>query len=258
MPQVKAIYMKRIYCCLFLTILLFTQCSKDASSLNNMSAVTTGAGGSLARFAIAGNYLYTVDDQNLTTYDITNPENPVLKSTRNVGFEIETISPFKDKLFIGSTSVVYIFSLADPASPQQLGVAVSPQVLRRCDPVVAKDTVAFATLRTNGPCGGFQSILAIYDIKDIQNPIQKGMVGVGEPYGLGYSGDALYVCDKQRGLMVFDINNAYTPQVVRTLRDGTYIDVIPYQDMLICWVSTGIIVYDISNNKNPIRIATIN
>ena len=80
--------------------------------------------------------------------------------TIKVGFEIETIFPFKDKLFIGSTSVVHIFSITDPAKPAKLSQAISPTVLRRCDPVVAKDNVAYATLRVNGACGGVQSILA--------------------------------------------------------------------------------------------------
>ena len=69
----------------------------------------------MARFTIVGNYLYTVDKTDLKVFDIANPAAPVFRQTVPVGFEIETIFPFKDKLFIGSTSVVHIFSIADPA-----------------------------------------------------------------------------------------------------------------------------------------------
>src|SRR5688572_152760 len=147
-----------------LAIFLFG-CDKTESNDSKFGA-TTGQGGSLARFTIAGNYLYTVDKQNMKVFDITNPSTPVFKRSIPVGFEIETIFPFKDKLFVGSTSVVHIFSIQDPSYPTKLSVAISPNVIRRCDPVVAKDSVAYATLRTNGECGGLQSVLAVYDIKD--------------------------------------------------------------------------------------------
>jgi hypothetical protein len=216
-----------------------------------------GQGGSLARFTIVGNYLYTVDKENLKVFEIFNPANPVLKSNISVGFEIETIYPFKDKLFIGSTSVVHIFSITDPANPQKLSEAISPNVIRRCDPVVAKDTVAYATLRANGPCGGTGSILAVYDIKNITTPIQRSFITVSEPYGLGYSGDVLYVCDKVEGLMVYDIAEAYTPIYIKSLKDGAYIDVIPYNNLLICWVSNGMLLYDIADKRNPVLLTQI-
>lgn len=244
---------------LFISIaaIVFFGCSKSESA-DVRSAPGTGAGGSLARFAIVGNYLYTVDKSDLKVYDITNAGDPIFKRVVPVGFEIETIFPFKDKLFIGSTSVVHIFSIQDPSYPTKLSVAISPNVVRRCDPVVAKDNVAYATLRTNNECGGTQSILAVYDITDVTNPIQKFTYPVSEPYGLGYSGNTLYVCDKALGLMVFDITNAYTPVFVKSVDHGEYIDVIPFGNVLICWVTTGMILYDISTPTNPSFITAIN
>lgn len=129
-------------------------------------------------------------------------------------------------------------------------------MLRRCDPVVAKDTVAFATLRSSGPCGGIQSILAVYDIKDITRPVQKAFYPVNEPYGLGYWNDVLYVCDRS-GLLVFDISQPYKPLLLKTITGGSYVDVIPYSDMLICWVRDGIVLYDITNNQEPVLLAKI-
>ena len=252
--QYNAIAMKKIYTVLLLCCALLWQCSKDAAS--SKFGTQTGTGGSLARFTIAGSYLYTVDDQQLKVFDISNPADPVLKNTVDVGFSIETVFPFKDRLFIGSSSVVYIFSLTDPSRPQKLAEAISPQVMRRCDPVVAKDTVAYATLRTSGPCGGTQSLLVCYDIRDVSKPVQKGTFNVNEPYGLGYAGDVLYVCDKSQ-LMVFDISKAYQPQLLKGISGASYVDVIPYGDLLICWVTTGIIVYDITDPRNPVQLSKI-
>ena len=141
MSPLKPCYMKRIIFFFVFISVISIHCTKDGT--NAKYAPSAGQGGSLARFAIVGNYLYTVDDQKLKVYDISNAADPLLKNTTQVGFEIETIFPFKDRLFIGSTSSVHIFSITDPLHPEKLSEAISPQVLRRCDPVVAKDTVAF-------------------------------------------------------------------------------------------------------------------
>jgi hypothetical protein len=242
-----------LYILLPVVLVAVTRCGKTSST----NFTNTGSGGSTARFAIQGDYLYTVDKEALKVFNISDVANPVLKNTVPIGFEIETIYPFKDKLFIGSTSVVYIFSVDDPENPKQLSTAISPQVIRRCDPVVAKDSVAYATLRTNGPCGGTQSILAAYDIKDVTNPVQRATYPVTEPYGLGYADAALYVCDRY-GLYVFDIQKAYSPKMVKEFVNGWYLDVIPWNNTLICQVQDGLSLYDISNRLNPSFITKIN
>jgi len=245
--------MKKIFFFSFI-IFLFARCDK---AMESTAYSGSGQGGSMARFTVVGDYLYAVDESNLKVFDVSRPEKPVLKRSVPVGFEIETIYPFKDKLFIGSTSMVHIFSIQDPANPAKLSEAISPTVMRRCDPVVAKDNVAYATLRTNGPCGGIGSILAVYDITDITKPVQKNAIGVSEPYGLGYSGNTLYVCDKMQGLIVFDITDPFQPVMHQSIKDGDYMDVIPYGNTLICWTSTGVILYDISTPATPVLLTTI-
>jgi hypothetical protein len=239
---------------LFTLIAVLASCQKA----ENAAYTSTGKGGSLARFTIVGNYLYTVDKENLKVFDITDGAQPVFKTTIPVGFEIETIFPFRDKLFIGSSSVVYIFSIDDPAKPKRLSEAISPTVMRRCDPVVAKDSVAFATLRTNGPCGGVQSILAVYDIRDVSNPVQRASLPLLEPYGLGYFDNTLYICDKTQ-LVVCDISSPFEPRVINSIREAnsSFIDVVPYNNLLVCWVTDGIIIYDITEKAKPVLVKKI-
>ena len=250
--------MKKNTIYLFVLIIIASQhlsCTKE--SVGKLFSGNTGKGGSLARFTIAGNYLYTVDKTDLKVFNISNHSLPELKSTTNVGFEIETIYPFQDKLFIGSTSVVHIFSIENPEFPQKLSTAISPQVLRRCDPVVAKDSVAYATLRTNGACGGTQSLLAVYDIRDVLNPLPVAQVPVTEPYGLGYADNALYVCDRW-SMIVFDITKPYEPILVTQVSGSEFYDVIPQGNTLVCWINGGVSLYDITERLNPKLITTIN
>ena len=236
-------------------IIVFNHCSKTGDS---SFATTTGAGGSMARFTTLGNYLYTIDGDYMNVFEISNGKNPVFKNKFYLGFGVETIFPFNNYLFIGSTSVVYIYSVANPEIPTLLSTATSQQVFRRCDPVVAKDSIAYATLRSTGACGGYQSILAVYDIKDINHPYQRNFLNMNEPMGLGYSDSTLYVCDAVTGLNVFDISNPYLPVLLTKRTDGSYIDVIPYNNQLICWISDGLLIYDITNKANPLKIAKIN
>src|SRR5437868_15384444 len=110
-------YMKK-FVFLFIWILYLYGCDKTSNVNNSASVSSTGQGGSMARFTIVGNYLYTVDIQDLKVFDLSNVAQPVFKRLVPVGFDIETIYPFKDKLFIGSGSEVYIFSIEDPSNPK--------------------------------------------------------------------------------------------------------------------------------------------
>jgi hypothetical protein len=237
-----------------LLILFYSHCNKESHNAANQ---TSGAGGSTARFTIAGNYLYVVDHTSLKSFLITNPNEPVYKSKTDIGINIETIFPYQDKLFIGSSSSMYIFSLTDPAKPRQVGFA-SYQVRMSCDPVVVKDQAAYATLRADGPCGWSQSALVVYDISSVSAPVLKATIPVTSPYGLGISGSALYVCEGSNGLSVFDVSNPYAPDKVSAISDKTFYDVIPYDNILICQVSDGFALYDIGTDPlNPAIISTV-
>jgi len=244
---------KSILIILVAVVLINNGCAKESAS----GAPAAGAGGSTARFTIAGNYLYVVDNAKLKAFDISNTTAaPVLKSTTNVGINIETIFPYQDKLFIGSSNAMHIFSLTNPEKPTKL--AQADYIIRMsCDPVVAKDSTAYATLNSSGPCGGGGSQLVVYDIKDITKPVLKTTRQLTAPHGLGISDSALYVCDGASGLLVYNTRNTYAPQLLRTINGETFFDVIPYGNILICQVSSGIALYDISTRHLPVFISRI-
>jgi hypothetical protein len=239
--------MKTLYHLIAIFILsALISCTKDSASANGASA---GAGGSTARFTIAGNYLYVVDNLSLKAFDISSNTTPVYKSKTEIGINIETIFPYGDKLFIGSSSTMYIYSLSDPSRPAQLGKA-EYTIRMACDPVVARDSVAYATLRSTGRCGGSQSALVVYNIKNISSPQLMNTVFLTAPYGLGIKNNSLYVCEGLGGIKVFNITKAYDPAQVSEVRanNTTFYDVIPYANILIAQVNDGFILYDIGTN----------
>lgn len=233
---------------------LFITCKKEMSS----SGSPNGAGGSTARMTLWNNYLYVVNNSELQTYDVTNASQTVLLNSQNVGWNIETIFPYRDKLFIGSQTGMFVFDISNPKSPKLQGQA---QHLRACDPVVADDNYAYVTLRsTNNGCGGTLNQLNIYDISGVKimTPQLVGTLVMPEPHGLGNKGNTLYICMGEVGLNVVDVTDKTKPKVIKTVEDDeTYIDVIPYDNVLIAYVQGGIVLFDITDATNPVKVSTI-
>jgi hypothetical protein len=251
--------MKSLKYILFITVVAFAaSCDKASNSTTAGTAPdnsgVTGQGGSLARFTIAGNYLYVVDDLKLHAYSLANPADPKLTSSQILGEDIETIYSYKDKLFIGSQNAMYIYSIADASRPSKLGTASH---VRACDPVVADDTVAYVTVRSGNRCGGTINALYVYDVKQILNPVERNVVTIETPWGLGMANNTLFVCNGSAGLSVYDVSNRYYPKLKQKYFDDTYYDVIPYGNLLICMVEGGTLLYELKPDGQIIKLAKI-
>lgn len=230
---------------LIIALLCLQACNKDSSSNSlsngsNSASGGTGQGGSLARFTIAQDYLYVVDNKQLYAYSLASSERPVLKSSVNIGFNIETIYSYGDKLFVGSQNAMYIYSIINPAQPDRLGEASH---VRACDPVVANDSMAYVTVRGGSSCGGTRNSLLVYDVRQILNPRLLNTINLEGPWGLGLKGDRLYVCDGAAGLKVFSLANAANPELISVVTGETFFDVIPTTDVLVAMVEGGTALY---------------
>jgi hypothetical protein len=225
-----------------------TSCSKDGYSEMSPS---TGTGGSLARFTIAGNYLYAVDQNALKTYRMNTDGSLNHVSTIVLGADIETIYPYKDKLFIGSREAMYIYKLNNPELPEFEQMASH---VRACDPVVAKDNYAYVTVRSGNTCGGTVNALYIYQVDNLNYPQLLNTYSLQGPYGLGIKDNTLYVCDGAGGLRIFDVSNPSGATLTGTRAGYTFYDCIPYDydNVLICMVDGGMVIYDISNPQDPV------
>ncbi len=242
-----------VYSFLFVTLMIATSCTKSSDSAASASSSSNSANGSLTRFITVGNYLYMVDNSSLKTYSIAAPATPVFKASANVGFAIETIFPYQDKLFIGSSSAMYIYSISNPENPTF--VSQVAYFVRGRDPIVAVDSVAYSTVRNVNFPGG---VLNVFNIKNISQPINVRSVNLQNPYGLGLKDSALYVCEAQTGIRIFNIKNTYQPVERRLFTNSeTYYDVIVQGNMLVCYIKGGVSFIDISNLFSPVLIATV-
>ncbi|MDH3571113.1 MAG: hypothetical protein OER89_13170, partial [Gemmatimonadota bacterium] len=135
---------------------------------------------------------------------IDDPVNPSLWSTVDVGWGIETIFPYGNYLFIGSTTGMFIYDNTDPENPTKLSAFAH---VTSCDPVVAHGDYAYVTLRAGNLCGGGANQLDILDITDLTNPLLVESYGMQGPFGLGIDGATLFVCDGRAGLKVYDVTD---------------------------------------------------
>jgi hypothetical protein len=220
-----------------------------SETAGNTGKTNTGTGGSLARFTVYDNYLYAVDNYMLRLFNITQSDNPVAEKEMYVGWNIETLFPYEQKLFLGSTSGMYIYSLADPSNPQYISVFFHAT---SCDPVVVEGNCAYVTLRAGNLCGDQISQLDVIDLADIYNPKLLKEYPMEEPYGLGIDSSILFVCDGDAGLKVFDATN---PLVIDQNKLAQYEDinawdVIPVEGVLIMIGTDGLYQYDYSDPGN--------
>ncbi len=173
-----------------------------AENSGNSSADGTGIGGSMARFTIVGDYLYAIDQTSMDVFSLTNPLQPASLSTVEIGWGIETIFPYQDKLFIGSNAGMFIYDNSNPAAPSFLS---NFEHARACDPVFVKDNYAYVTLRSGNECDGFTNQLDLIDITNITAPSLVRTFPMDNPHGLSISGNNLFLCEGSFGLKSFDI-----------------------------------------------------
>ena len=242
------------------TILTFTgyACSSDSDSNVANNIDSAGAGGSMARFTIAGDHLYAVDYQILKTVRLTDPRRPEHLDLRDqqLGFDIETIFPYGDKLFIGAQSGMYIYDISRPEFPEHLSTTTH---FTSCDPVVAAGNHAYVTLSSstnNWNCWRGDNVLQVYDITDPEQPVLLKSQPMHSPKGLGVDAEAalLFVCDK--GLKVYDISDPSDPRLFWDLQDEPEIkyietyDCIPMNGILMVIGADGLYQFDYSDRNN--------
>lgn len=228
------------YFILIIGCLQLTNCANDEAGSNpNTGDPSTGnpsdgKGGSLAVFALKGNYLYTVDYRSLHVFQISDPGNPIKVNDVQIGFDIETLFSLDNLLFMGAQSGMYIFDISNPENPVKMSES---RHFTACDPVVANETHAFVTLHSNTNCGGNLNRLMVYDIADVQNPVLVHERNLVAPKGLALHDNYLVVCDDE--LKIFNVTDPVEPVLLKAF-NKSYTDVVIYNDILFAFGSRQI------------------
>jgi len=221
----------------------FAACQMGSDYASDFSS-GGGKGGSMARFTIAGNHLYTVDHYSLKVFNIANPAIPAFIISRSVGFDVETIFPLKNNLFLGTSSGMYIYDITSPASPQKVSYY---EHIISCDPVVADGNFAYVTLSSsNQRCWRGANELQIIDIRNLQSPALVKQYPLTGPRGLSIRNDSLWVCDN--GLKILDTRNKQDIRQLVHFPDVKAYDIILNKNLALVSGETGFVQYILENN----------
>ncbi|MEB2785063.1 LVIVD repeat-containing protein [Algoriphagus persicinus] len=215
-----------------------------------------GTGGSMARFTLSNQHLYAVDESTLRVFDVETPADPTFVKPIDLGWGIETIFPFGDKLFIGSNVGMHIYDASTPSSPTRMSVYEHVQA---CDPVVVNADYAFVTLRNGNACWNGVNELQVIDIKDLYQPKLKKSYSMLNPHGLGLAGDFLYIAEGAHGLKSFNVNNvmAIDQNQLEFLTNQKSVDLIPGPKSLIVIGPDGVCQFDYSNPAKLKKLSCI-
>ncbi|HET7114895.1 MAG TPA: hypothetical protein VFI29_00290 [Hanamia sp.] len=223
--------------------------SQNSSSAPGMKAGSPiGKGGSMARFAIVNNRMYTVSNTDINVFNITNSDNPVYSNKINVGsWSIETIFPFKDKLLIGSQNGMFVYNIYNADNPVLVGQFSHVQ---SCDPVIADGNYAYVTLRTGSSCFGNANQLQILQLNSFTDPKLISSFDFTNPHGLSKDGNLLFICDGVDGLKIYNASDVSNIQLIKQFSNIETYDVIAYNNIALVVAKDGLYQYDYSDANN--------
>lgn len=219
----------------------------DTGANGNTSNNANGKVGSMSRFGIYEDFLYTVlADNNMSIFDLKATKPEKIKDIYTA-WGVETIFSYKDYMFMGTPNGMLIYSVKDPINPI---FESSLQHVYGCDPVVVENDLAYITIRSGNNCGQGNNELFIVDVSDVKNPKQIVSYTMENPKGLGIDNGILFLCDD--GLKIYKVGD---PQKLITGQLAHYkgmdgFDVIPNNNILMMIANDGIYQYDYTDLNN--------
>ena len=222
-------------------------CVFDLNSGGVKAASSSGVAGSMAGMVIMNNYLYAISEMHsLGIVDITNAATPKLDSSFFAGYDLQTIYPFEDKLFLGSAIGMFMYDVSDPQHPVSIGQFEHG---RACDPVIADGSYAYVTLHAGTDCGGDQNELDVINIQDLVNSELVKTYSLTKPTGLCKDGNLLFVCDGT-AVKIYNAANPANLILQQTIKSNEPYDIIAANKKAMVVAADGLYQYDYSNINN--------
>ena len=223
----------------------------SATQSSSSAPKAVSQGGSTSRFAVQGHYLYAVQQDSMSLYNIADPAHPAYLNNIPLGFSVETIYPYQQYLFIGAPQGVLIYDASDPGQPVFLSQFSH---VFACDPVVAQGHYAYATLRSGSLCmvNGSLNQLLVIDISNLKYPQLLRQVSMTNPGGLAVNGNDLIVTDGAGGIRFLNLKDPEHPEIVHTLEaPKAASDVMMVGQVAIVVADDGVYQYNYENMESP-------
>ncbi|WP_349318613.1 hypothetical protein [Chitinophaga sp. MM2321] len=227
-----------------------------ASNTNMTGPSATGKAGSTAKFGLATNYLYTVNNNNIQTFNVQQAAKPQKKSSVRLNLAAETIFPYNKHLFLGTTTGMAIYDINDPETPVFKSMY---QHITGCDPVIVQDNLAYVTLRGGVSCNiAAANTLDVIDIKNPQLPSLLKSYPMLSPYGLGLDNNKLFVCEGPNGLTCLDATDPLAITTIQSIKEIKPFDIIPEgNDIVLVTAEDGLYQYNLKNPATPVLLSKL-
>jgi len=217
----------------------------NAAASSSGGSKSNGKAGSMAKMVLMHDYLYAITEpHSLGIVSTTDPRTPSFVSTTYAGYDLETIYPFEDKLFMGSAVGLFMYDMSDPLNPVKLGQFSHG---RACDPVVTDGDYAYVTLHAGTECGGDANELNIINVKDLMNPTLVKTYPLTKPTGLSKDGDLLFICDGGSGVRIYNTANPSGLKLLQQISSNEPYDVIAGNKHALVVAKDGLYQYDYSD-----------
>lgn len=221
-------------------------CELDLASANGAKAAT-GVAGSMAGMVLMNDYLYAITEMHsVGIVDISNAASPKLESNFFAGFDLQTIFPFQNKLFLGSAVGMFMYDVSNPKQPVSLGEFTHG---RACDPVITDGNYAYVTLHAGDGCGGNVNALHVIDVKDLLHTALVKTYELTKPTGLCKDGNLLFICDNT-AVKVYNAANPGKLQLLQQIPSKEPYDIIAADHKAMVVSNNGLYQYDYSNVNN--------
>lgn len=216
--------------------------------------ISQGMNGSMSRFTLYDDKLYTVLNNYMSIFDLK-PENPV-KAVDNIwiGGNVETIFSYKNNMFMGTPTGMLIYSVANPLKPEYQS---SISHAFGCDPVIVHNDIAYVTIHSGNNCGQKDNELIIVDVKDVKDPQHIESYSMTKPKGLAIDDEMLFLCDD--GLKVYELATPKTITDHQLLhkKDMKGYDVIAHNKNLIMIAEEGLFQFNYADINNIYQVSSL-
>ncbi|MDR0541502.1 MAG: hypothetical protein LBH19_04740 [Dysgonamonadaceae bacterium] len=201
---------------------------------------------SISRFGLYEHYLYAVINYQMNVIDLSGEKPQKAAGGIYIG-NVENILSYRDKLFMGMSTGLVIYSLEDPARP--VFCSQIAQVYG-CNPVAVNTDFAYISIHSGNFCGQNINRLVIFDVSDMKYPVETASYTMNYPKGLGIDKGMLFLCDD--GLKVFKTGNPQTfiaDQLAYYPKWGGS-DIVLFNNLLMLISDNGLYQYDCSDVDN--------
>jgi len=212
--------------------------------------------GTVNRIAHANDHVYVISSSFLTVF--SDNQNLELVESEQAGWQMETIYPQDQTLYIGTRNSVQVYDIEVPTNPRW---QASFDHVDSCDPVLPDGDVAYVTLRTNDTgCPGDINALIVLDISNANRITELQEIEMLSPFGMTKIGDILYVGEGNNGLKTFDASNGSELSLINSDRDVQAYDVIAHptrSDIILVAGPNGFGQYRVSETNQDLALLSM-